>query len=101
MAEMLLQSHEGYIHVIPALSNTWQTGSFKGLTARGGFVVDASWDEYELTELSVMSRKGGTLGVLGHYQVMSDFEQVPSTYIDGVTYVEAQEGKRYNYVKGE
>lgn len=101
IAEMLLQSHEEYIHVIPALPDAWKTGSFKGLTARGGFVVDALWEEYELMELSVLSNKGGTLCVLGNYKVLCDSVEVISNHIDGVTCVETQEGKRYDYVRVE
>jgi hypothetical protein len=61
MAEMLLQSHEGYLHVLPALPDAWATGSFEGLTARGGFVVSAEWREKRLTRVTVRARVDQTL----------------------------------------
>ena len=63
VAEMLLQSHEGYIDIIPAIPEKWQNGSFKGLTARGGFTVDAEWKNGKVISVSVLAEKGGTLKI--------------------------------------
>ena len=63
VAEMLLQSHEGFIEVIPALPSKWAKGSFKGLTARGGFSVDAEWENGEIKCISVLSLAGGILRI--------------------------------------
>jgi alpha-L-fucosidase 2 len=56
---MLLQSHEGYIHVLPALPSAWKNGSFTGLCARGGYTVSAKWCCGEILELSVTAKKAG------------------------------------------
>ena len=51
IAEMLLQSHDGYIEILPAYY--WKKGSFRGLKARGGMVVNASWDEAATEKMKV------------------------------------------------
>ena len=58
VAEMLLQSHEGYIKVLPALPEQWKTGSYKGMTARGAFEVDAAWENGNVTKIAITSNAG-------------------------------------------
>jgi alpha-L-fucosidase 2 len=59
VTEMLLQSHEEYIKPLPALPKAWDEGSYKGLVARGNFVISADWDDGKATKLTVTSRAGG------------------------------------------
>ncbi|MHC5068223.1 MAG: glycoside hydrolase family 95 protein, partial [Planctomycetota bacterium] len=59
VSEMLLQSHEGYIDVLPALPQAWRTGSFAGLVARGNFELAVQWADMHVTGLSVLARSGG------------------------------------------
>ncbi len=59
VAEMLLQSSENEIHLLPALPDAWDEGSVKGICARGGFVVSMDWGNGAVKKLSVFARKSG------------------------------------------
>lgn len=59
IAEMLLQSYDGNIFVLPALPDELQNGSVTGLKARGGFEVDIAWQKGKVTELAIKSKLGG------------------------------------------
>lgn len=72
IAEMLLQSHLGYIEPLPALPEEWQEGSWRGLKARGNFEVDATWREGKLTELIIHSGSGKECEI--HYPNISTAE---------------------------
>jgi alpha-L-fucosidase 2 len=63
IAEMLLQSHAGYINLLPALPIEWRRGSVRGLRARGGFDVSMRWAGGELVDATVVSRLGNHLSV--------------------------------------
>jgi alpha-L-fucosidase 2 len=63
MTEMLMQSHQGDIHLLPALPDVWPTGSASGLRARGGFQIDLQWSKGILTRATVSSTLGGNCRV--------------------------------------
>jgi alpha-L-fucosidase 2 len=72
IAEMLMQSHDGALHILPALPNAWKTGSIKGLRARGGFGVDIHWDENQPSEITIRSSLGGNCRIRSFFPLEGD-----------------------------
>ncbi|HVZ97244.1 MAG TPA: glycoside hydrolase N-terminal domain-containing protein [Chitinophagaceae bacterium] len=60
ITEMLIQSHEGVIDLLPALPKEWSDGEFDGVCARGAFEVNLQWKNYKITKAVILSKKGGT-----------------------------------------
>ena len=72
ICEMLMQSHDGAVHLLPALPDAWQEGNIKGIRARGGFIVDISWKDSLLTEATIRSTIGGTLRIRSYVPLKGD-----------------------------
>ncbi|MBK8141244.1 MAG: glycoside hydrolase family 95 protein [Chitinophagaceae bacterium] len=58
VTEMLLQSHDGFIKLLPALPDEWSDGEFKGVCARGAFELDFAWKNKLVTQVSILSKAG-------------------------------------------
>ncbi len=84
IAEMLLQSHQDFIELLPALPTAWNSGTVKGLVARGNFVVDISWNNHRLTWVKIHSGCGGKCRI---------------KYCDKYTMLDTKKGRNYFPVK--
>lgn len=72
VAEMLLQSHDGCVHLLPALPETWQCGSIKGLRARGNFEIDMDWTQGQIEKATIKSNIGGTVRIRSYVPLAGD-----------------------------
>ena len=83
IAEMLLQSHRGELHLLPALPSTWKDGRVTGLRARGGHTVDITWKNGRVTEAVVRSQREGSVKVRDGQRVadLSLVAGAPTRYV--------------------
>ena len=98
IAEMLMQSHNGVIELLPALPKLWDKGSVRGLCARGGFIVDISWEDNAIQEAVVHSRNGGICRVkyTKHLTVNREGKSISNVLSNGyVTEFQTEVDKRY------
>lgn len=72
IAEMLLQSHNGYIHLLPALPSGWQDGEIRGLKARGNYEIDVRWKARKVVDYKIRGPRG-TVNILvnGQYKTIA------------------------------
>lgn len=80
IAEMLLQSHAGVVHLLPALPAAWTEGSVKGLCARGGFEVGMEWQNQKLKAATIISKLGNKCKLRYGRKVISFKTQVGTSY---------------------
>lgn len=76
ITEILLQSHLGFLHLLPALPSAWPAGKVTGLLARGGFEVDLEWSAGRLTKAVIHSRAGSRCA-LRYGQTTLEFDTKP------------------------
>ena len=82
--EMLLQSHDGTIHLLPALPKAWPNGKVTGLVARGNYEVDMEWENGKLIATTIYSKTGKTPKVrISGGGVLDDISKEPRITMTG------------------
>ena len=97
---MLLQSHLGELHLLPALPDVWKSGSVKGLKARGAFEVSINWKNNQLTDAAIISNVGSNCIVRTEKPVLlkeSNIKAKKTNHGYVLTFPTAK-GKRYTLV---
>jgi alpha-L-fucosidase 2 len=72
IAEMLLQSHDGALHILPALPAKWEQGSVSGLKAKGGFEVDIKWNNAMPDKVTIKSTLGGNCRIRSYFPLKGE-----------------------------
>ncbi len=96
--EMLVQSHEGMIELLPALPDQWAEGTFNGVCARGAFELRFGWKHSKVVSLDILSKKGEPcrMRIAGRVRVKSQGKAVHVSRLgDGI--IEFQTSKMTNY----
>jgi len=98
ITEMLVQSHEGVIDLLPAVPNEWRTGQFDGVRVRGGFELNMAWKDKKITSVEILSTAGKPCRIdAGNgYKVTQDGREIPvKIHGDGSVEFDTTEGGRY------
>lgn len=102
ITEMLMQSHEGVIDLLPALPKTWSKGRFDGLCARGAFELDMEWDDGQITRVEVLSKMGQSCRIDPKAKVTITADGNPVKYKtleDGSIEFKTHPGRTYTLVR--
>ncbi len=98
ITEMLMQSHEGVIDILPALPSSWENGKFDGVCARGAFELDMEWNDGMISRIDLLSKKGQTCRINPgtKVKVTSDGKRVRTkTLDDGTIVFDTKSGASY------
>lgn len=97
ITEMLMQSHNGIIDLLPALPKAWKDGHLKGIKARGNFEIDLSWKDHSIETVVLKSIVGGACTIRSARELKTD-KSSKSYYKDGFWYLDIRT-KKGEFVK--
>ena len=97
IAELLLQSHEGFINPLASLPDAWENGEFSGLCARDGFELSAKWVNKKPSEISILSKCGTICKIKTEFRKATDQNgnAVKTDFKDGILMFNTISGCRY------
>jgi len=104
ITEMLMQSHEGLIDLLPALPDTWGKGRFDGVCARGAFELDMQWSDGQIAQVEILSKMGQTCWINPKVKVKvtANGKRVRSrTHKDGSIEFKTRAGQTYTLVRNK
>ncbi|MCK4762164.1 MAG: glycoside hydrolase family 95 protein [Candidatus Aminicenantes bacterium] len=102
ITEMLVQSHEGVIDLLPALPHEWKEGRFDGVCVRGGFELDMKWKNRMITEVEILSKAGSVcrIDAGGRFRVTGNGKRIASkTGKDGAIEFDTIKGGIYELIR--
>lgn len=94
--EMLLQSHQGYIELLPCIPVDWESGSYRGICTEGGFEVSVSWKMGKILEAEIYSKLGGECCVKANGLTGVCGADVQRCEEKNIFYFKTEAGKRYS-----
>ncbi|MCR2823473.1 glycoside hydrolase family 95 protein [Lederbergia panacisoli] len=101
VVEMIIQSHKGYVELLPALPSTWIKGFIKGIRVQGGFEVNISWDKKLVDEIEVISNAGNSFILKSCKSVIirqKEKEDKVIAPVDGLIEIEMNKNKKYQLI---
>jgi len=98
ISEMLVQSHEGVIFLLPALPEEWSSGNFRGVCTRGAFELDMHWEHGVISKVGILSKAGANCKISadGRVNVSSNGEAVQIAVKDGYVEFQTEAGRLYH-----
>jgi alpha-L-fucosidase 2 len=98
ISEMLVQSHEGIIHLLPALPKEWYSGEFRGLCTRGAFELDLQWENGAIGTVELLSKAGADCKISadGLVNVFANGNPVQLSVGDGYVEFPTEAGQSYH-----
>ncbi|PWU05059.1 MAG: alpha-L-fucosidase [Bacteroidetes bacterium] len=101
ITEMLMQSQDGYIRLLPAIPDEWKEGIISGLCARGGFVLNFKWKDGKLTDLKIKSKAGGICRIKVDTKVFKSMQEIQTQKsADGIMSFATEKGSEYSFEMG-